>query len=366
MSSREISPSSPMNGLLSAACLIVVVAGLRAAAELLVPVVFAGFLTVLLGPLVRSLRRLHVPPVVGIPLVVLACVAVLGAIGGVVGQSINSLMESAPRYHLRLAELTRAADSWLRGHGIALSQQRLMSILRADTLLPLAGRALSQVATLLSHTVLVLLLVVFLLFDAIDLPERMKGALDHSSVDASRWSRIADEVKQYLVLKTCLCLFTGVVTWIVLGATGIDFAPLWALVAVLLGYVPNIGPFIATAPPVLLALLQVGPGRMVIVLGLLSTVYMVIGNVIEPQLLGRRLGLSASLVFVALILWGWIWGPAGMLLSVPLMVVLKILLENSPNYGWLALLFEPSRLTPGPQQPRRSQPPEHHEPASKA
>ena len=71
------------------------------------------------------------------------------------------------------------------------------------------------------------------------------------------------------------------------------------------------------------------------------TVYLVIGNVIEPQLLGRRLGLSASVVFFALILWGWIWGPAGMLLSVPLMVVLKILLENSPNYGWLALLFEP-------------------------
>jgi predicted PurR-regulated permease PerM len=161
-------------------------------------------------------------------------------------------------------------------------------------------------------------------------------------MDSSRWSRIADEVKGYLVLKTYLCLFTGTVTWIVLYATGIDFAPLWALVAVLLGYVPNVGPFIATAPPVLLALLQVGPGRMVIVLGLLSTVYMVIGNVIEPQVLGRRLGLSASVVFVALIVWGWIWGPAGMLLSVPLMVVLKILLENSPNYDWLALLFEPA------------------------
>jgi len=342
MPRSDASTNNPTNGFIVAACLVVVVAGLRAAAELLVPVVIAVFLALLLGPLVRSLRRVRIPPVIGIPIVVLACVAVLGLIGGVVGQSVNSLMESAPRYHQRFVMLSNATDNWFRAHGIDISQQRLTDAVRPDTLLPLLGRTLSQVAAVLSHTILVLLLVVFLLFDAVDLPERMKGVLARSSMDSSRWSRIADEVKGYLVLKTYLCLFTGTVTWIVLYATGIDFAPLWALVAVLLGYVPNVGPFIATAPPVLLALLQVGPGRMVIVLGLLSTVYMVIGNVIEPQVLGRRLGLSASVVFVALIVWGWIWGPAGMLLSVPLMVVLKILLENSPNYDWLALLFEPA------------------------
>lgn len=342
MRSTEPSPPKANNGLLAATCLVVVVAGLRAAAEVLVPIVIAIFLTVLLAPLVRSLRRLRVPPFVGIPLVVIACVAVLALIGGVVGQSVNALMTSAPSYHQRFVELTHALDSWLRDHRIAISQQRLMSTLRPDTVLPLVGRTLSQVATVLSHTVLVLLLVVFLLFDAVDLPERMRVALGRTSTDVERFSRIAAEVKEYLVLKTYLCLFTGLVTWIVLFATGIDFAPLWALFAVLLGYIPNIGPFIATAPPVLLALLQVGPGRMLIVLGLLSTVYLVIGNVLEPQLLGRRLGLSAFTVFVALIVWGWIWGPAGMLLSVPLMVVIKILLENSPNYGWLALLLEPA------------------------
>lgn len=332
----------PTNGLLVAASVVVIVAGLKAAADLLLPIVTAAFLAVLLAPPVRSLRRLRIAPVIGIPLVVLACVAVLALIGGVVGQSFNALMISAPRYHQRFAELTRGAEQWLQYHQVDLSQQRVLAILRSDSVLPVIGRTLGQVASVLSHTMLVLLLLVFLLFDAVDLPERMRGALGRTSVDVSRWSRIAAEVKEYLVLKTYLCLFTGIVTWIVLLSTGIDFAPLWALIAVLLGYVPNIGPFIATAPPVLLALLQVGPGRMLIVLGLLSTIYMIIGNVIEPQLLGRRLGLSAFTVFVALLVWGWIWGPAGMLLSVPLMVVFKILLENSPTYGWMATLLEPA------------------------
>lgn len=342
MHSNPVPPAQPHNGLIVAASLVVVIAGLKAAADLLLPIVIAAFLAVLLVPPVRSLRRLRVSPVIGIPLIVMACVAVLALIGGVVGQSFNALMTSAPRYQQRFIELMRGVDVWLSEHQLQLSQQRILSMLRADTVLSVLGRTLTQVASVLSHTLLVLLLLVFLLFDAVEWPERMRGALGRTSVDVSRWSRIAAEVKEYLVLKTYLCLFTGFVTWIVLLSTGIDFAPLWALVAVLLGYVPNVGPFIATAPPVVLALVQVGPGRMLIVLGLLSTIYMVIGNVIEPQLLGRRLGLSAFTVFVALLVWGWIWGPVGMLLSVPLMVVLKILLENSPTYGWMAALLEPA------------------------
>jgi predicted PurR-regulated permease PerM len=131
---------------------------------------------------------------------------------------------------------------------------------------------------------------------------------------------------------------------------GVDFAPLWALVAVVLGYVPNIGPIVASAPPVMLALLQVGPGHMMIVLGLLATLHTVVGNVIEPQLLGRRLGLSSFVVFVSLIVWGWIWGTGGMLLSVPLTMTIKILLENSREWRWLAVLMgsgsESRRMTP--------------------
>jgi len=352
----------PLNGLLVVACLVVIVAGLREATEVLVPVVFAAFLTVLLAPLVRSLRRFHIPTFVGIPLTVLSCVGVISLLLTVVGRSVNALIASAPNYQERFVGLSHAVILWLQRHGVEFSQQKLMSQLRSDSALSLLGQALSQLASLVSYLMLVLLLVVFLLVDTVDLPERMKGALGRTKVDVARLSRIAEEVKQYLVLKTYLCLLTGVVVWIVLSLTGIDFAPLWALVAVLLGYVPNIGPFIGTAPPVLLALLQVGPGRMLIVLAMLSTMHVVIGNVIEPQLLGRRLGLSAFTVFVALIAWGWIWGPAGMLLSVPLMVVIKILLENSPRYGWLAQLLEPSSnlsfrssSTPPPSEASRNE-----------
>lgn len=318
------------------------VAGLRAAAAILVPVAFAALLTVLLAPLVRSLRRLRIPAVVGIPLVVLACVAILSLLFTVVGQSLNALVVGAPQYEERFVSLTRDGTHFLHRLGIEFSQDRLVRTLRSDKALSLMGLAVAQLATVLSDLMLVVLLVLFLLVDAVDLPERMQRIFRGTEVDLERLGRISDEVKQYLVLKTYLCLLTGLCVWIILAVTGIDYAPLWALLAVLLGYVPNIGPFIATAPPVLLALLQVGPGRMFIVLALLTTLHGIIGNVLEPQLLGRKLGLSAFTVFLALIVWGWIWGPAGMLLSVPLMVIIKILLENSPRYGFLAQLLDSS------------------------
>jgi predicted PurR-regulated permease PerM len=356
MSGSRVPSLHVPKGLGIAACLVIVIAGLRAASEVLIPIAFAVFLTVLLAPLVRSLRKLHIPTAIGIPLTVLACIAGLSLLFTVVGQSVNALLASAPKYEQRFDELTHTTVDFLRHHGIELSQKRLVSTLRSERALALFGQALSELATLLGHLLLVLLLVLFLLVDTVDLSERLRFSKRGTSVDIQRFSRVADEVKQYLVLKTYLCLLTGLVVWVVLTLTGIDFAPLWALLSVMLGYVPNIGPFIATAPPVLLSLLQVGPGRMFVVLALLSTVHMVIGNVIEPNVLGRKLGLSAFTVFVALIVWGWIWGPAGMLLSVPLMVVLKIMLENSPEYGYLAQFFEPRApsLPPPPLPPKEA------------
>src|SRR5512133_713100 len=139
MHSTDPSPALPMNGLLVAACIVIVTAGLKAAANVLVPIVIAMFLAVLLAPAVRSLRRLRVPPFVGIPLVVMACVAVIALIGGVVGQSINALVASAPRYQQRFSELTHAAELWMRAHHVSLSQQNLMAVVRPDTVLALLG-----------------------------------------------------------------------------------------------------------------------------------------------------------------------------------------------------------------------------------
>ena len=336
MSSRA---PSTFSGLYAAAALVLIIAGLREASSLLVPVMFAGFITVLLAPAVSRLRRFGVPASIGIPLLIVAMIAVVFLVGSFVGSSLNAFAIAMPRYQEKVLSLVSSSTLWLQNHGIRTNVTTLMASVDAAKVLTFVGDALTQLASLLSYTILVMLMVVFLLFDAIDLPARLRLAFRRPEEELERVRHVASEIKHYIVLKTYLCLTTSTVTLIVLTVMGVDFAPLWAVLALFLGYVPNIGPIVASAPPVLLALLQRGPGPMMVVLGLLATLHTLVGNVIEPQLLGRRLGLNSFVVFVSLIVWGWIWGAGGMLLSVPLTMTIKIMLENSRDWRWLAVMM---------------------------
>jgi len=124
-----------------------------------------------------------------------------------------------------------------------------------------------------------------------------------------------------------------------LALMGVDYAILWAVIAFLLNFIPNIGSIIAAVPPMLIALIQLGPMSSMLVAGLYMITNTVFGNVIEPRYMGRSLGLSTLVVFVSLVFWGWIFGPVGMLLSIPLTMVVKIGLENSEKNRWLAVLL---------------------------
>ncbi len=335
----SVRPSPNFRGLYAAAALVLVIAALREASGILVPVAFAAFITVLLSPVVRLLRRYGVPVAIAVPLIIVMLIALLALVGSFVGSSLTAFSVAMPRYQARVLDIVASLTLWLNSHGVRTNMTKLLATVDTDRVLAIVGNALTQLASMLSYTILVLLMVVFLLFDAVDLPARLRLALRRPEDELEQVRKVASEIKHYIVLKTYLCLTTSTVTLIVLTIMGVDFAPLWAVLALILGYVPNIGPFVASAPPVLLALLQKGPGHMMIVLGLLATLHTVVGNVIEPQLLGRRLGLSSFVVFVSLIVWGWIWGAGGMLLSVPLTMTIKILLENSRDWRWLAVLM---------------------------
>ena len=113
-----------------------------------------------------------------------------------------------------------------------------------------------------------------------------------------------------------------------------------SVVAFLMNFIPTLGSLLASVPPVLLAVVQFGPGRALAVgLGFL-VVNLTLGTFIEPHFMGRRFGLSTLVVFLSLVFWGWVWGPIGMLLSVPLTMIIKILMENSDEFRWMAVLID--------------------------
>jgi predicted PurR-regulated permease PerM len=151
--------------------------------------------------------------------------------------------------------------------------------------------------------------------------------------------RIAKSVRQYLWIQTLLSLLTGVLVSISLAIIGVDYPVLWGIVAFLLNYIPNIGSIIAAIPTILFALIQLGPGAAFWTAIIYLAINMVVGNIIQPKVMGKGLGLSTLVVFLSLLVWGFIFGTIGMFLSVPLSMSIKIILEQNQNTKWLAVMM---------------------------
>jgi AI-2 transport protein TqsA len=328
--------------LLTAAAFVVVVAGLRAAESIIIPVLISVFLAILCVPAVSWLRRRRVPTVLAVLLVVLVMMGVMAGFAAIVGGSINQFTDAVPRYQERFNLLATSVAGWLGKHNVQLKGVDVFRTFSPSSILGMLGGALKGLVSALSNTVLVLLTLVFILFEAAGLPGKLRAALGDANADLGRFNAMTRRVQQYLVIKTALSLVTGLIIGVWLAILGVDFAVLWGFLAFILNYIPNIGSIVAAVPAVLLAFIQFGVGKAVLATIAYLVVNTVLGNVVEPATMGRRLGLSTLVVFLSLVFWGWVWGPVGMLLSVPLTMVLKISLEYSDDLRWLAILLDSS------------------------
>lgn len=332
--------------LLILASLVIVIAGLRAAAPILLPFLFSLFLAILTLPLSEWLQRRRVP----VALAILGAVAVnllaLGAILTLVAGSVRDFTTAAPRYQAGLGEMASAALAWMRARGVDTSQWVAADVINPGIVLDLVTTLIANVAAVLQNLVLVFLTMIFLLFEATGLPAKLNRALGSESAHLAWVARVREEIQRYLGIKTLVSLATGLLVGVSLALLDVDFPILWGLVAFILNYVPNLGSILAAMPAVLLTIVQHGFGRAVLVMLVYLVVNVVLGNIVEPALMGRRLNLSTLVVFASLVFWGWVWGPLGMLLSVPLTMVVKITLENTVNGRWVATLLEPGPSSP--------------------
>jgi len=325
--------------LITGAAAIVVIAGLKAAQTIVIPLLISVFLATLCSPAVSWLGRRRVPAVVSVLLVVLALVAVVSGLAAVVGGSVNGFIEAIPRYEERINAYVGSVSGWLDRLPYDVPTVGVFDVVQPGQMMGFLGRGLKGMLAALSNTMLVLLILSFLLLEAASLPIKLQAAMG-GDADLGWFAGAAGDVQQYLTIKTLVSLATGLVIAAWVAILGLDFALVWGLLAFLLNYIPTIGSIIAAVPAVLLAVVQLGPGRAILVgVGFLA-VNTILGNLVEPQLLGRRLGLSPLVVFLSLVFWGWVWGPLGMLLSVPMTMMVKILLESSDDLRWFAVMLD--------------------------
>ncbi|REJ71667.1 MAG: AI-2E family transporter [Planctomycetota bacterium] len=336
--------------LLGLAALVVIVAGIKLAAELVTPFLLSIFLAILCGPPLRWLRQRGVPRGLGM-VIVLSIFIVAGVVlTTTVAGTANRFAADWPQtYGPRIQQLT---GDWNAAIEARIESQPWLQELKVVDLNGLWSRwmspddfmlyftgALRTLSGTLSRALLILLTTAFILVEATALPEKLRAAFPHSLHGAADLNRIIQQISRYMGIKTWTSLITGGAITVAMLLLNIPYPVLWGLLAFLLNFVPNIGSILAAVPAVLLSFLEHDLQRAVIVAVVYLAVNMFIGNFLEPRWMGRGLGLSTLVVFLSLVFWGWVLGPVGMVISVPLTMAVKIALEGNEESRWVAILM---------------------------
>ncbi len=336
---KGISISQGSHILLTMAAFVVIVAGAREARELLVPFLLSAFIAIIAAPPLFYLQRKKIPAAIALSLVIGTVIVAALLFGALAGNSIDDFSAQLPFYQERLDGQTQALLAWLADLGIDIPQHTVSKLMDPAKAMQMAAVGLSSLGGLLTNTFLILLTVIFILLEASSFPTKLGSVLQNPDTGMPRFQTFLDNINHYMAIKSATSALTGILVFLWLWIIGVDYPVLWGTLAFLLNFVPNIGSIIASVPALLLALIQLGVGGALWSLLGYVLINVVVGNLIEPRFMGRGLGISTLVVFISLVFWGWILGPVGMFLSVPLTMMIKISLDSSSETRWIAILL---------------------------
>jgi len=336
--------------LVIAAALVIIIWGVNQAQSVLASFLVAVFLAMLGTPPVIWFERKRIPSAVAVLIVVTCMIAILLIVGGLVATSLNSFIDALPSYQQRIQEQTSAVKAVLAKKGIRVTDKVLLEYVNPEAVMKLSIGMLGGLGSALSNIILILLTVTFILIEASSFPVKLRAVLGDPQQAFPQFTRFLDDIKRYMIIKTGISLTAGILIGIWLSILGVDSPVLWGFLAFLLHYVPNVGFIIAAIPSVILTIVQLGIGSAALTAAGYLAVSFILGNVVEPRLMGRRLGLSTLVVFLSLIFWGSLLGLIGVVLCIPFTMTLKFACENNKSTRWIAVLL-------GPEAPAESIPP---------
>lgn len=333
-----MSQQKQTNTLIALAALVIVFAGLKAAASLLIPFLLAIFIAFVSAPMVLWFERnLNLNKFISFLLSLIIVVGILSIVVNILANSLGGFLENLPLLKAKLSDISGAFVQKLDSLGVAMPKE-----FDPSNILNSAGVILKSTSNILSKSFLIFLMVTFMLFETSSLNHKLELISRNNPKNLQAVESFTKNLNRYLVIKSLASLGTGVIIAVILSLMGVKYALLWGVMAFLLNFIPTIGSIAAAVPAILVSLVEYDVTTSLWVMMVFVATNITIGNFIEPRFLGKGLGLSTLVVFLSLIFWGWIFGIAGMFLAVPLTMSLKIGLETNPNTRWIAVLLSDS------------------------
>lgn len=372
--------------LISLACVVLIVTGLKLASSLFIPIMMGLFIALLSMPILNWLDRLGLPRPLAVLMTVITDLLILGGIVFLASGVIGDFNEKSGEYTERLRrqaeefsvtmdqQLARLENFWRSSGAVDEDGNTPDTVTLPDELpLPNTGEegvlgaigptmtfrelfnlywdssrvmemlggfnVVNRFTSLASQTFFALIVMIFVLAESGSYAHKVTEVLKVRGPDLNRFRSISQDIQKYLGIKTAASAATGILATFTCVLFKIDFPLLWGLVAFLFNYVPAIGSILAGIPPVVLGLILHGFWPAVGVMACYLIVNVSIGNFLEPMLLGKRFGISTVIVILSVLFWGFIWGPVGMLLAVPLTMLVKVMLDNSSDLCWISALM---------------------------
>jgi AI-2 transport protein TqsA len=316
------------------AATVVVFVGMRLAAPILDPILFAVVLALLFSPIYAWLRRRRIPTPLALVIMLVGLTLLFLAIAGILGVSIARFSGDITSYTSKLNDQLDNIQSLTKSLGV--SKADLHKALSPSALTGAIGAILSGVADFLSNLFLILVIVLFLLAEGPDMMNRLRASTGPEHPQVARLTVFGRNVIRQLGLRAIVNLFTAAGVTILLLVLRVDFPLMWGILAFFLSFIPWIGLPLAVAPAVILALAEHGVTNAVLVIVGVIVINVLAENALSPMLMGRGLSLSPTVLFLGFIFWAWLLGGPGAFLAAPLTIFLVLMLETFPETRWLA------------------------------
>jgi predicted PurR-regulated permease PerM len=311
--------------------------GIYAAQSILNPLLMALFITIILMQPLSWLRK-KLSSGWSISLVIAGFLGVYLGFIGLLNKSVMLFIDQASNYEENLSAIVATTNEILEQYGINLLVLGESSM-NPSKIMSYASSLMGGLGDLMSNEFTFLLFTIFLISEIPESTVKLDYLVQGDQKSKDFLSGIGVKIRHYLSIKTVTSLATGILIAIALAVLGVDFPILWGFLAFLLNYIPTIGSILAALPAVALALVQLGFQGALVTGIIYLVVNMLIGNVVEPKMMGKGLGLSTFIVFLSLIFWAFLLGAVGMFLSIPLTMVIKIILEQNPSTKWMAVIL---------------------------
>jgi predicted PurR-regulated permease PerM len=312
---------------------------MRYAADLLAPFLISIALSIVLSPVLRYLQKKHIPKIASLILLIILSAIPIIVLGGYIGSEVHEFSSNINTLKAEFESTLDKSILYLQNMGIAVNESDIKAIMQTSSVSEIIKNLASQASTQFSNVFLILFTVAFMLMESQYMHRKMVYIFSKSNISLEDGMQIIDKINTYFIIKVKTSLVTALWVFAVLWYYDIPYFYMWASLAFFLNFIPVVGSIIAAVPAILFAMVDQGVATALWVSLWYITINMVVGNILEPRIMGKGLGLSAMVIFLSMTLWGWVMGPTGMILSVPLTMAMQFLFAQYEETEWMALIL---------------------------